>query len=169
MVQHDLLRMISLLLGDQPHDAYMEEAISEAAAPQSPGPASPLPAPAPCPVLGYVPCPPHEMCPMNLDFDAAARTPTPPPPRTPPPTMAACMSAPSRLMAYASVDPMPAAPPPSLASPERTNDVVAPPPRIIHTWISVPHGPSAHWLANEESAGSLPSTEGSSSLSITWH
>jgi hypothetical protein len=55
MVQHDLLHMISFLLGDQPHDAHMEEAIPDAAAPQSPGPASPLPAPAPCPVYGYPP------------------------------------------------------------------------------------------------------------------
>jgi hypothetical protein len=97
---------------------------------------------------------------MNPDFDAAVRTPTSPPPRTPPPTMAAHMSALPRLMAYAGVDPMPAAPPPSLASPERANDVVAPPPRIIRTWINVPHGPSARRLANGESAGSLPSTEG---------
>jgi hypothetical protein len=160
MVQHDLLRMISFLLEDQPHDAHMEEAIPEAAAPQSPGPTSPLPAPAPCPVHGYAPCPPHEVCPMNPDFDAVARTPTPPPPQTPPPTMAACMSAPSRLMAYVGVDPTPAAPPPSSASPEHVNDVVAPPPRIIHTWISVPHGPLACRLTNRESAGSLPSTEG---------
>jgi hypothetical protein len=159
MVQHYLLRMILFLLGDQPHDAYMEEAIPEAAAPQSPGPASPLSAPVPCRVHGYAPCPPHEVCPMNPDFDTAARTPTPPPPWTPPPTMAARMSAPSRLLAYAGVDPTPAAPPPSLSSPERANDVVAPPPRIIRTWISVPHGPSARRLANGESAGSLPSTE----------
>jgi hypothetical protein len=130
MVQHDLQRMIPFLLGDQPHDAHMEEAIPEAAVPQSSGPASPLPAPAPCPVHGYAPCPPHEVCPMNPDFDATARTPTPLPPQTPPPTMAARMSALSRLMAYAGVDPTPAAPPPSPASPERANDVVAPPPRI---------------------------------------
>jgi hypothetical protein len=134
----------------------MEEAIPEAAAPQSLGPACPLPALAPCSVHRYAPCPPHEVCPMNPDFDTAARTPTPPSPRT----MAAHMSALSHLMAYAGVDPTPAAPPPSRASPERANDVVAPPPRIIHTWINVPHGPSARRLANEESAGSLPSIEG---------
>jgi hypothetical protein len=97
---------------------------------------------------------------MNPDFDVTARTPTPPPPPTPPLTMAACMSAPSRLMAYAGVDPTPATPPPSPASSERANDVVAPPPRIIRTWINVPHGPSARRLANRENAGSLPSTEG---------
>jgi hypothetical protein len=61
IVQHDLLCIILFLLGDQPHDAHMEEAIPEAAVPQSPGPASPLPAPAPCPVHGYAPCP-HEVC-----------------------------------------------------------------------------------------------------------
>jgi hypothetical protein len=152
--------MILFLLGDQPHDTHVEEAILEAAEPQSLGPASPLPAPVPCPVHGYAPCPPHEVCPMNPDFDAATRTPTPPPPLTPPPTMAAHMSAPSHLMAYVGVDPTPAAPPPSPASPERANDIVAPPPRIIRTWINVPHGPSTRQLANGESAGLLPSTEG---------
>jgi hypothetical protein len=108
IIQHDLLRMISFLLKNQPHDAHMKEAILEAAVPQSPGLASPLPALVPCPVHGYALCPPHEVCPMNPDFDAVARTLTPPPPRTPPPTMAAHMSAPSRLMAYAGVDPTPA-------------------------------------------------------------
>jgi hypothetical protein len=63
-------------------------------------------------------------------------------------------------MAYVGVDPTPAAPPPSPASPERANDIVAPPPRIIRTWINVPHGPSTCQLTNGESAGLLPSTEG---------
>jgi hypothetical protein len=131
LVQSDLLRMISYLIGDQCDDTHMaeQEEIPEAVAPPTQGPTSPMLAPAPCPMHGYTPCPPHEACPMNPDFDAAARTPTPPsPPRTPPTTMAACMSAPSRLMAYADVDPMPAAPPPSPASPERVDNVAAPPP-----------------------------------------
>jgi hypothetical protein len=108
LVQSDLLWMISYLIGDQRDDAHMaeQEEIPEAAAPPTQGPASPMPAPTPCPMHGYARCPPHEACPMNSDFDAAARTPTPPSPlRTPPATMAARMSAPSRLMAYAGVDP----------------------------------------------------------------
>jgi hypothetical protein len=74
--------------------------------------------------------------------------------------MAVRMSAPSRLMAYADVDPMLVAPPPSPALLERVDDITAPPPRIIRTWICVPHGPSARQLANGDSAGFLPSTEG---------
>jgi hypothetical protein len=162
-IQSDLLRMISYLVGDQRDDAHMaeQEEIPEAAAPPTQGPTSPMSAPAPCPMHGYAPCPPHEACPMNPDFDAAARTPTPPsPPRTPPTTLVARMSASSHLMAYVAVDPTPAAPPPSPASPERVDDIAAPPPCIIRTWIHVPHGPSAHRLANGDSTGFLPSTKG---------
>jgi hypothetical protein len=155
--------MISYLIGDQRDDTHMaeQEEIQEAAAPSTQGPTSLMPAPAPCPMHGYTPCPPHESCPMNPDFDTTARTPTPPsPPRTPPTMMVARMSAPLCLMAYAGVDPMPVAPPPSPASPERIDDVAASPPRIICTWIRVPHGPSARQLANGDSAGFLPSIEG---------
>ena len=135
------------------------------AAPPSRAPTPPAP-PAPvlallappwprCPLHSDGPCPPpppsmvaSQWLSLGIEPQSPIRYPTPtpsseraahsPPPRRPsPPTIAARMSAPTRLPPYF-VDPALAAPPPPPPTP---------PPRLRRTWISVPHGPSARGRA----------------------
>ena len=139
----------------------MVSSAASPAAPLSRAPTPPTP-PAPilalsapprprCPLHGDDPCPPPppSMVPsqwlsLGIEPLSPIRCPTltrsperaahSPPPRHPsPPTIAAWMSASTRLSAYF-VDPTLAAPPPPPPPP---------PSRLRRTWISVPHGPSA--------------------------
>ena len=125
--------------------------------PAPPAPVLALPAPPRprCPLHGDGPCPPpppsmvaSQWLSLGIEPQSPIRYPTPtpsseraahsPPPRRPsPPTIAARMSAPTRLPAYI-VDPALAAPPPPPPPP---------PARLRRTWISVPHGPSARGRA----------------------
>ena len=135
-------------------------AASPSRAPTPPAPpASVLALPAPprprCPLHGDGPCPPpppsmvaSQWLSLGIEPLSPIRYPTPtpsleraahslPPRRPSPPTIAAWMSAPTRLSAYF-VDPTLAAPPPPPPPP---------PSRLRRTWISVLHGPSARGRA----------------------